>query len=400
MNRYDEDAVVALLRESVPAVPDVPDRVALVRHKARSQRATLWTQGLGAVASVLLIVGVAAAVSTPGGRETVEPTSEPIRALSEAFTKEDSVRFEATMTPVGSYTGQAERFHEALTAHVTGAVTKDGEMAVEGDLSFAFMFGDTVGDGESRFRIVDGDFYRSPMKMDFAPKGIEWVQEEGESQVGLADLVRSLKVVDAVVEDVRYVGGATVRGVPVAEYRLTVPEKYLGDEVTVTFALDGDDRLRRIAAEFSYLAFMTQGQSAEEMPLGGNRLPVRVELLLHGYGDDVDIDKPPAARTMTAEQVEREGQDERQAAWAAFEDCVRRAGNEPTAAEECAEELGYPAGMGSLLSGGVVNEHCYAETEPDGTVTTTCSDSASTSGGWTSTGGTPPPPAETASPAP
>src|SRR5689334_20464850 len=100
MSRYDEDTIVALLHDAVPPVPDDHDRVELIKHRAGRQRATLWTQALGAVASVLLIVGVAAAVSNAGGSPAVvRPVSNPLDVLGEALTGITSVRFEASMQP-------------------------------------------------------------------------------------------------------------------------------------------------------------------------------------------------------------------------------------------------------------------------------------------------------------
>lgn len=343
MSRYDEDTVVALLRESVPDVPDVPDRVALVRHRARGQRATLWTQGLGAVASVLLVVGVAAAVAAPGARNPVEPTSEPIRALSEAFTKEKSVRFEASMTPIGEFSAQEAYFEESLESRVTGAATRDGDLRIDGDLSFSAMLGDPVGSTDTHIRVVDGVAYRSVFKIDYAPEGKKWVRQDGNEPLGVADLVQALKLVDAVVEDVRYVGAATVGDVAVAEYRLTVPAKYLGQEVAVTFALDAKDRVRRIAAEASYRAFVSREFEAGNPYRGGNPLMVRIELLLSGYGDDVDIEAPPAAETITEEDLQDAARGKQEAAYREFQDCLRRAMGDRAAMNACAAEMGFPA---------------------------------------------------------
>lgn len=304
MSRYDEDQVIALLRDSVPAAPDDPDRLGAVRHRAGRQRARIWTQSLGAVASVLLVVGLAAAVDTGGGRE-IGPTSDPLTALTDAFGREDSVRFEATLTQIaGSRPGMP-----SIDSRMSGAATRDGDLRFEGDLAFMGGLGGYGDDDESyamKFVILDGVQYRSAMKYDGVPPGKKWVSSgTSEEADGVEDLDRILRIAKAFATDVRFVRETEVRGEPVAEYRLTIPAAITRSvAVDVTFALDAENRLRRVESEIPYWKLLTAGEDGLDMPQGMMDMVVRVELNLFGYGDDVGIEAPPASEVVAEDSIQ------------------------------------------------------------------------------------------------
>jgi hypothetical protein len=398
MSHYDDQRVIALLHETVPEVPDVPHRLDMVRHKAGRQRARLWTQTLGAVTGVLVIVGVAAAVSVPSGG-TVEPSSRPLDALTEAFTKESSVRFAMTSKPIGDVSAARDDALAMYVSDVTGAATKDGDFRLDGKIPLGMgMLG--AADGESHLRMVDGVPYRSVAPFDFAPDGIEWVREEpaGDDRPDVDDLVRALRVAAAFAEDVHHVRGTVVRGVRVAEYALTATPPGAGRAIEMTFAIDGEDRLRRVAATVDLSALF--GIGSEEMPAGSWSGPppeVSVEVELYGYGDDVDIEVPPAARTMSEDELQAAGREKREAALRKYQECASKA-DTPDAQEDCAEEAGLPPWMSRTIHGQPL------EVEPDVICAEPTPTSSSYSGcelsqvgvGWA----TAPPPASTASPAP
>lgn len=304
MSRYDDEQIVALLHDAVPSIPQAPDRVAAIRHRAGRQRATLWTQTLGAVASVVMIVGLAAAVSagtTQGG--VVRPTDDPLAAFADAFSRTTSFRFEASMAPVGEIDAggmdmTSAQVKDFLTSSATGAFAKNGDMRIEGDLSFLDTWSlHVAGDepplsfGQFGFRVVDGTGYRSVHRYDQAPKGKKWVRTEGESE-DLQSLAPILATVRSMAKDVRYVRSTTVRGTPVAEYRFDVD--VLGQRVEVTFALDAASRLRRATGELSWRGLVDpQGENPRLDPMR-----VRIQLLVYGYGDDVRISAPPKAEVI------------------------------------------------------------------------------------------------------
>lgn len=369
MSRYDDDHVIALLRETVPAVPEAPDRMAAVRARAGRQRAMLWTQTLGAVASVLLVVGVAAAVTTPGGSGDLSPTSEPIEALIDALRDESSVRFEATMR-LADYDidvpgATDEQIRAAMESKVTGAATRDGDVELEGDLSFfnmAMLGAHSNERSEMRFRYVDGAMYRSPMAFDDMPPGKKWVLEESEeAPVEFRQLEKQLRLADAILQDVRYVGRSTSRGTRVAEYEATIPARYAnGEAITLRFALDGQHRLRSLAATFSWARVTGLDESsmifhdevgvgvatplsplttaspgtappppvkpprptASPSPRPMDPLNVRVQVELFGYGDDIDITKPPAAEVVRGAELYDSYEDEYSSGYDELQQCL------------------------------------------------------------------------------
>lgn len=366
MSRFDDDRVIALLREAVPPTPEVPaDRLVGIRARAGRQRAAMWTQALGAVATVLLIVGVASALSTGADQDRVDPTDRPLKAVADALLRQKSVRFEAVMTPVGDLSDGAHGMSSAelrdlLTAHLTGAATSDGDLQMRGDMSFATLLGDETGTSESELRYVDGVAYHTVGKGMDVPAGKRWIRSGGEApDGGVQALIDTLRKAESFAGNIRYVGPATVRGVEVAEYRLTIPERYAGQRIDVTFALDAEDRLRRIAAQFSYRDMLGGGVGYEvatpdgpveatsdprpdvtppslegAVPLNGlgpprqvptSALMVRVEAQFFGYGEDVVITAPPAAEVISDDELYAEERAEQEAVQRQLDDCLEKA---------------------------------------------------------------------------
>ena len=405
MSSYDDDRVIALLRDAVPPVPEAADRVVAIRSRAGRQRTVLWTQTLGAVASVLLVVGMAAAVSGPGGGDDLRPLDEPVAALADALTREKSVRFEASMTPIDPV---AEA--EFIASHATGAATRDGDVLLKGDLSFASLLGDDPRE-EREVRYVDGVTYVSVTARDNVPAGKKWLRTgEDAPSGGVAVITEMLRNVDSLATDVRHLRTTTVRGEPVEEYRLTIPARYAaGQAVDVTFALDAESRLRRAAAEFSWQRVIgyggsieydesvataravppvavatprvgmspsdgpqptkvwlnpTAGPSYEVMPPiptprpDDDPLNVRVEIELFGYGDDVAIVAPPASEVIAEDDFRPGGNDELADV---FEMCVEQA-KDAAEAEQCREMF---EGVAETSTG----TYGSAESPPPGAVT-------------------------------
>lgn len=365
MSRYDnDDAVVALLRDAVPPVPEVADRVTAIRAKAGRQRAMIWTQALGAVASVLLVVGVATAVGTSGGSQggPVARLDDPLAAGIKAFDSVRSLRFEASTTLTGSPRlpdGELTpaQLKALLTGRVTGAAERNGDLQLDGDLSPVMMFGfEEPTEVDFHFRVVDGQSYRSTMPGETAPEGKTWVADEGDSQTTGRDLTRWLRLGAAFAEDVEYAGQGTVRDEPVAEYRFTVPRRVTHfADVEITFALDGESRLRRVATEIPWAGVFVMLSGDPGAMQGTDSSTVRFELLVYDYDEPVTVTRPPADQIATA--GEQRGIEE--ARDAAFHACLDAAGQDHAAAEKCFE---------ARQDG----DECTTETKPDGSWETTC----------------------------
>ncbi len=292
MSAYDDERVIALLHEAVPPLPDAPDRVDAIRHVAGRQRTRIWTQSVGAVAGVLLVVGIAAAVAAPGKSRTLRPVSDPLRVMTDAFLAQKSVRFDVTDHPVGTLPSLAPGDLQKVTGHLTGVATRDGDLQADGTIGFLALAAiDEI--APQHFRVVDGVGYRALGPDDDAPAGKSWIRSDGDSTFDLVKLRQMLRLAEAVAENVRYVGPTTVRGVEAAEYHVTFPEKYTGDvSGDVTFALDADGLPRRIAAD----VVMDDTEP-------GLRIHVTVELF--GYGDAVSITAPPASQVVTEQELDR-----------------------------------------------------------------------------------------------
>lgn len=303
MSRYDDERIVALLHDAVPATPEVPDRLAAIRDRAGRQRAAVWTQTLGAVASVVLVLGLAAAVANAGGAP-VRPVDDPLAALARAFDGKDAFRFELTTEPAARITEPVDPGLELgndpegrLTTHVVGASTAGGNLQVDGDLSLLYK------SDEFHMRYVDGVVYSSvPGAMRGFPSGATWMRNgQMPSDAAEPDMTSFTRLVSGIATDVRYVGPTTVRGTPAAEYVLTVPKRWTkSDDVVVTFALDARGRLRRAVAEVSFQTLAgplwnAGADSEDPAPTGEayDPLMLHVELHVWGYGDRVEVSAPP-----------------------------------------------------------------------------------------------------------
>ena len=358
MSRYDDDTIVALLRDSVPAGPEVADRVGAIRVRAGRQRAALWTQALGAVASVLLIVGVAAAMGTPAQTRTgpVAPVEDPLAALRAASADARSVYVDARMEPVGqpSLAGSEltpAQLRDMLTSHVVGALSRDGDAWFKGDFSF-FNTSGMSGAGnelEMEFRLVDGESFQSVPQGLTVPAGKTWIRTEGDSSDS-GDVDRMLRMLAALAEDVRYVGQGAARGTPVAEYRMTLPKAVMkfGD-VEVRFALDAESRLRRVWGEVSWLGVM-EALAGERSETRQDPLTVRIEIDLYDWDRRVDVAAPPADKVVTQEDLTG-GMHDRVAE---VQRCTSEAGKDFEAIRACHQQAGYEgsgfAGSGTYVA--------------------------------------------------
>jgi hypothetical protein len=296
MTAYDDERVIALLHDAVPATPDMPDRVVAVRHRAHRQRTHLWTQSLGAAVAVLLLAGVASAIGSGGGSNTVHPVKDPLRLVADAFTAQRSVRFDVTAVPVGTLPASiTPAMRGKLDTHVTGAVTHDGDLQVDGNLGIiALAAFDQI---DFHVRIVDGVAYQTIGPGETAPKGKTWIRADGGTSLTADDLRRMLRAAGAFADSVTYLRASTARGVPVAVYRVVIPAKLTHDTpLDLTVAIDADGLPRRIDAEGDITALFGGGP---EDP----HIRVHLGADLYGYGDDVAITAPPAAEVTTQDKV-------------------------------------------------------------------------------------------------
>ena len=259
---YDDERVVALLKESVPAVPDVPARVDAVRRLAKRQRSFAQVQALGAAASVVLVLAGVTAFVRPGGTSVVGPTKDPVRAMTAAFEDRKSARIEMTMKIAGS------------TYRMTGVFDVDGSGEMRGNLS---------GDGsETVIRIVDGVTYRTARRGETLPPGKKWVRQPVGELVTPSDLVDLTRNLKGTLRDVTFLRSTEVRGVPVAEYTVNRGEPFdvQGTAIRMTFAIDDDGLPRRMTT------------TIED---GG---PTTVTADFYDYGVRVDVTAPPASEVV------------------------------------------------------------------------------------------------------
>jgi hypothetical protein len=370
MTAHDDDRVIHLLRDAVPPVPDVADRVTAVRQRAGRQRVQLMTQVLGAAASVLLLVGVAAAVANPGASKPVPPAADPLRDLAATFAKQTSVAFEFRTTPVGPTggypsgifeqgNGSPEESAKALTSHARGAVSIDGTGWLDGDISILGFF---IGaeDEEFHLRLTRDAAYRSVTERDQAPAGKKWARSEtGEDDdfPKPADIEKWLRVGTAFAEDVRFVRSTEVRGVQVAEYALHVPDRYTnGADVDITLFLDKDGLPRRLTTEVSMTKLFEMDGSGYFGGYPGSSPPpppapnvVRAELDLFDYNEPVHVDVPPAGEVIDEDTLMELTEQRMSEAHDRYTECMRAAGKDKRAQQRCADEFeqatGYPGGM-------------------------------------------------------
>jgi hypothetical protein len=310
----DDERVITLLHDAVPAVPDLPDRVDAIRRRAGRQRAQVWTQTIGAVAAVVVLVGLASAVAAPRGG-TVRPAGDPLKNLAATFAAQPSVKFEITTQPTGSVVGTsrlpASVATQVLTSHATGAVARSGEFHIDGDLSALVMLGEDSEFADTHIVSAGGAVYRPISKYETsgAGAGKKWVRE-ALPRFSPADIQRVINLGLAFTDDVRYVGPAVVRDTNVAEYALTLPARYAGGEsLTIRFALDRDGRPRRIETDVDLLRLF--GGIDDSDPAAQEAVPsyrVHVQLDLFGYGSAVSVTAPPESEVVD-EQTLFENQD-------------------------------------------------------------------------------------------
>jgi hypothetical protein len=323
MTAYDDDRVIALLRDAVPAVPDAPDRVSAVRHRARRQRAAIRTQVIGAVASVLLVVGLASAVAKPGG-DRVEPTANPLPGMAEAYARKGSVSFRVTSVPVGTPDPLGDltvaQVRDLLTSDATGSVARNGDGLLVGDMSAAgyFLMGEDPG-FRTELRFVGGTMYR-PVRDDGenTPRR-QWVAME-DASLHPGRLLALLRAAGASARDVTYVRQGSSRGVPVAEYTATIPGGVLGTApVAATFDVDADGLPRRVEADLDLASVFAAGD--EELPLPVTPMRVHVEVEMFGYGEDVRVEAPPARVINEAEAAKDEANERVETVEERYEEC-------------------------------------------------------------------------------
>jgi hypothetical protein len=319
MTTYDDDRVIALLHDAVPPVPELPDRLAAVRHRAGRQRARMWTQTLGVTVTVLLLAGVASAVSGGGDPRTVRPVKDPVGLVVDAFTAQRSVRFDVTTHPVGDVPGVVAADRAKLDGHLTGALTRDGDLQVDGNLGIVSAL--TFDDIDVHVRIVDGVTYSAVPRSEPAPQGKTWVSSHDGHQVDATELRRMLRMAGAFADSVTYVRNTTSRGVPVAEYRVTMPVRYTNDlPVDLVVAIDADGLPRRIDANFAAGAMFPTDVESEHLNF---RIHVTAELF--GYGENVVITPPPAGEVVTQDALDATANARIEADMNRYRQCFERA---------------------------------------------------------------------------
>jgi hypothetical protein len=295
---YDDDRVVALLKEAVPdEAPAVPGRVDAVRRLAGRQRAAARAQAFAGVASVTVLVVAVALALRPGTAAPVAPVREPVRVMARALLARETVHWEETRD-------------DGVRTH--GAFRVDGTRQFEEPLT---------GPGEPR-RVVDGVTYRAPEADEELPAGKSWVRDTGPADPPfLVGLVRRLP---SHVRSERVVRTTEVRGVPVVEYAVTFDASAVvdtdgGPDVPGRIFLDADGLPRRITLP---LTFVTTTTSTFE---------------LFGYDEPVEVTAPPM-RTVVAREDAR-----RPFVRGVLEDCTEAAASR-AAVEACARTYEQAAG--------------------------------------------------------
>jgi hypothetical protein len=260
----NDERVIALLKESVPVVPDVPSRVSSVRSLASRQRTYARLQALGAAASVVLVVAGITAVARAGGGDRVRPVGNPVARMAFAFSRQESVSFETRVTANGHHasTHGSVRGHDLVS--YGGLLTPLSEV-----------------EPETEYRIVGGKGYQSILPGDPAPPGVSWKSMTITGETGADPFAFAAEALRKGLSGVRYSAQGEVRGVPVARYTAYLRVGGDAHAATLTFALDGDGLPRQVAVD------------GPESIFGGDRADrIHMEVDLFGYGHVAPIVAP------------------------------------------------------------------------------------------------------------
>ena len=292
---YDDERVVALLKESVPAAPDAPGRVDAVRRLAARQRSFVQYQVLGAAASIVLVLAAVTAVAKPGGGSAVAPVADPGRRMATALGEERTARFELRTTVKGE-TGKP------VEARAYGVVRfADGALELRGSAPTFLGQEGEPDDPDALMGIsIDGAAYRPAKPEDELPPGKKWVRTGSLPSWRAADFRRFLGFLPGSLSDVRHTGDGELRGVRVAHYSAKTSGAFLeaeGRSVDVTFSVDEQGRPRRFAGTIG-----TEGVKEERA--------VTMSLELYDYGVPVDVTAPPVEEIADESESEGEGEGE------------------------------------------------------------------------------------------
>ncbi len=269
MTRYDDDAVITLLKHSVPQPPELPGRTDAVRRLAGRQRHLVATQTLGCVALVIGLIGGTVALAGgdrpgPGGLRQIS-----FAAAGPGMAAQSTARLDLTIETTGE---SAERMR------ITGIVDLKGRFAK------LRLEQTTHGHTDRSDLIQVGDAMY--VTSDELPAGKRWLRAEpgvdGDGQRDTFGLVA--KALLESVTSATAVGNEEVRGVWTTKFEIDRGKLVdaLELELTGTPAgefvwLDGDGLIRRYA-----VAGATGGGTASGT------------LELYDYGVQEQVEPPPA----------------------------------------------------------------------------------------------------------
>ncbi len=268
----NDERVIALLKESVQAVPDVPSRVSSVRSLASRQRTFARLQAVGAVASVVLVVAGITAVTRAGGREVV-----PATRMTAAFARARSVAFDLRATVEGGIGAETR---------LTGVATRDGDVAVSGDARTV------LGQEEAQryaFRVVGGVGYRTLLHDEHAPTGRLWVRVPDRPLATAGDVRTLVAIAAPAFRHARLVGEGVEGGVHVRRYEAPARDGHPPSSMS----LDDEGRPRSL----SFVVF------ADAPELRRYEVFLRVTLTLTAYDEPVAVDAPEPGVTTDVANV-------------------------------------------------------------------------------------------------
>jgi hypothetical protein len=241
----------------------------------------------------------------------VRPVKDPLKAMGAAMAAAKSVSFEAhthAVDPDATLNGVPEDIAKRVAnASLTGTIsTGKGDFQFDGDLAEVLVYGNWQVP-VLHARRVDGTIYRTPdWETKNLPPGKKWIRYVADAD-NVTDPDFDPKAVEeqltflcSFARDVHYTGPGTERGVDVARYQLTVPGKLLGtDDITVSFALDGDDRLRQIAANVDAVPILRRTADFQGKNHATGSYAVHVEVEFFDYDKPVHVTPPPAAEVVS-----------------------------------------------------------------------------------------------------